>query len=144
MVCARLALIAFFAVKLIPRHHGRAADVRVDIHSEGRDQQLTRRPLTIELRKLFNGSNGSWRDSFPSGVESHLACVDQSEPVSTSIGHAVTGTYYFANWLELRLSAYVYADNAAAHAALSGLETGGWNCAGQPALPAVCAAGATP
>jgi hypothetical protein len=106
------ALLAFLAVKLKPTHHP-----RVEIESDGSDQKLARRVLVAELEKLFRTSSDRWKVIGSPGLRS-IPCIARTRPYSTSSGRAITATYVFAGWLELRLASNVYPTVAVAQRAL--------------------------
>jgi hypothetical protein len=110
-----LALAIFLVVKLVP---SRGAPP-IDIRSEGEDQRLARSVLASGLERLFPKGNGHWRVIYPAGSEIGSRCMVHSAGYTSSTGRAVTATYLFAGWLEVRLSDYVYGDAVAAQRASS-------------------------
>lgn len=105
-----LALAIFLVVKLVP---SRGAPP-VDIRSEGEDQRLARSVLATALGRLFPKGNGHWRAIYPADSETSSRCIIHSARYTSATGRALTATYVFAGWLEVRLADYVYRDAATA------------------------------
>jgi hypothetical protein len=110
-----LALAIFLVVKLLP---SRGAPP-IDIRSEGGDQRLATSVLASGLERLFPKGNGHWRVIHPADSETGSRCIVHSGAYTNSTGRAVTATYLFAGWLEVRLADYVYSDAVAAQRASS-------------------------
>jgi hypothetical protein len=110
-----LALAAFLAVKLAPARSGPPIEIR----AEGSDQGLARKLLADGLEKLFPKGNGRWRVVHAPAGEPGSRCIALSKAYRSSTGRAVSASYLFAGWLEVRLSDFVYADAAVAQRAFS-------------------------
>jgi hypothetical protein len=110
-----LALAIFLVLKLVP---SRGAPP-IDIRSEGGDQRLARTVLASGLERLFPKGNGHWSAIYPPDSKTGSRCIVHSAGYTSSTGRAVTATYLFAGWLEVRLADYVYSDPAAAQRASS-------------------------
>jgi hypothetical protein len=110
-----LALVIFLVLKLLPSRGGPPIDIR----SEGKDQRLARSVLANGLERLFPKGNGHWRAIHPADSKTGSRCIVHSARYTSSTGRAVTATYLFAGWLEVRLADYVYSDAVAAQRASS-------------------------
>jgi hypothetical protein len=107
-----LALAIFLVIKLVPSPGGPPIDIR----SEGGDQHLARSVLASALQRLFPKGNGHWRAIYPADSETVSRCTALSAGYTSATGRAVSATYLFAGWLEVRLADYVYRDAVAARA----------------------------
>lgn len=105
-----LALAVFLVITLLPSSGATA----IDIHAEGRDRRLARSVLASGLERLFPKGNGHWRAIYPADSATGSRCIAHRARYTSSTGRAVTATYLFAGWLEVRLTDYVYSDAAAA------------------------------
>jgi hypothetical protein len=105
-----LALVIFLVIKLLPS----PGAAPIDIRSEGRDRRLARSVLASGLERLFPKGNGHWRAIYPADIATASRCIVHSARYTNSTGRAVTATYQFAGWLEVRLADYVYSDAVAA------------------------------
>jgi hypothetical protein len=105
-----LAVAIFLVVKLVP---SRGAPP-IDIRSEGEDQRLARSVLASALGRLFPKGNGHWRAIYPADSETSSRCIIHRARYTSATGRALTATYVFAGWLEVRLADYVYRDAATA------------------------------
>jgi hypothetical protein len=110
-----LALAIFLVVKLLP---ARGAPP-ISIRSEGRDRRLARSVLASALERLVPKGNGQWRAIYPADRATGSRCIAHSARYTSPTGRAVTATYRFAGWLEVRLADYVYSDAVAAQAVSS-------------------------
>jgi hypothetical protein len=110
-----LVLAIFLLVKLVPPRGAPPIDIR----SEGGDQRLARSVLASGLERLFPKGNGQWRIIYPADSKTGSRCIVHSAGYTSSTGRAVTATYLFAGWLEVRLADYLYRDAVAAQRASS-------------------------
>jgi hypothetical protein len=108
-----IVVVAFLAVKLVPG----PKKPPVEIASRGADRALARHPLEAELKHLFQTSNGHWQVIGPATLADVSRCHPTGAPRPT--GSAITASYVFARWLELRMQSVIYATDSLAQRALA-------------------------
>ena len=106
-----LAVIVFLSVKLV---HTSRRPPPIEIHVEGTYTATSRAVLTHALEKLFPKGNGAWKVVPEPAGDAGPRCRALAAAYRSSPGRAVSASYEFAGWLEVRLADYVYADAAAA------------------------------
>lgn len=89
----------------------------MEIASTGADQAVARHPLEVELKHLFQGSNGSWQVLRAATFADASQCRVPAAPRPS--GGAITATYLFARWLEFDMQSLAYTTPALAQRTLA-------------------------